>query len=112
MRRAAKQLDGDTVRGLRIQRKEKRPNEPLVAVPHVGCRFNASTLQNAVYHLPIQNWLKTESRICSTSTTPMTSPTARNAISRSIATYSDDTCWLRAVRARSHDSKARRRQSR
>src|SRR6266566_2682228 len=64
------------------------------------------------FHLPTQNCPKTESRICSTSTTPITSPTARNASLRSTATYSGDNLWPSAAPARSHDSNARRRQSR
>jgi hypothetical protein len=49
----------------------------------------------------MQNWLNTESRICSTSTTPMTSPTARSAWSRSTATYSPGQSLAQRLRARS-----------
>src|SRR5438067_756170 len=84
------------VGGLSIQGKQKRPDESFVGI----------------FHLPMQNCPKTESRICSTSTAPITSPTARNASFRSAARYSGDSRWLIAARARSPDSNARRRQSR
>jgi len=55
MRSAAKQLNGETMRGLRLQRKEKRPDKSLVEVLHVNRRFNGLTLQRAACHLPMQN---------------------------------------------------------
>src|SRR5437870_1462719 len=88
--------DCKIMRCLGIERKEQRPDESLIAV----------------LHLPMQNCPKTESRIWSTPTAPMTSPTARNASLTSTATYSGGNPWPSAVRAQSHDSNARRRQSR
>src|SRR5438445_559882 len=88
--------DCKIMRCLGIERKEQRPDESLIAI----------------LHLPMQNCPKTESRIWSTPTAPMTSPTARNASLTSTATYSGGNPWPSAVRAQSHDSNARRRQSR
>src|SRR4029450_9555140 len=93
---AAEQCDSQMVRRLGVERKEQRPDESLVAI----------------FHLPIQNCPKNESRICSTSTATINYPTARNASLRSTATYSGDSVLPTAARARSHDSNARRRQSR
>src|SRR5437660_287519 len=61
--------DCKIMRCLGIERKEQRPDESLIAV----------------LHLPMQNCPKTESRIWSTPTAPMTSPTARNAFTLEFA---------------------------
>ena len=55
-------------------------------------------------HLPMQNWPKTESRICSTPIAPITSPTARNASFRSTEKYSGASPSFIVLRARSHAS--------
>src|SRR5438552_17698494 len=88
--------DCKIMRCLGIERKEQRPDESLIAI----------------LHLPMQNCPKTEWRIWTTPTAPMTSPTARNASLTSTATYSGGNPLPSAVRAQSHDSNAGRRPAR
>src|SRR5437660_10240311 len=72
--RTLQRPDREIVRSLGLKGEEQLPNETFVGATRL--------------HLPIQNWLKTEARISSVPTAPITSPTASRAERKSTAKYS------------------------
>jgi hypothetical protein len=70
----AESAEGKMMRRLRTKRKENWPDTTIVEIGRL--------------HLPMQNCPKSESRISSTFSTPVISPTARSAARRSTAIYS------------------------
>src|SRR5205814_4946314 len=96
--RRAQIADSEVVRRFRRKRKEQRPNDTFVE----ACRV----------HLPMQNWAKSASRISSALAAPVISSRARKAARRSTATYSGASAHSIVPAAKSHEARARRRQSR